>query len=173
MTKLERLFTEHHIPMYMAAFKILNDQQLSEDAVQETFMKSSEQFMLLDENDYFRTRKYLVIACENTAKDIYNRNKKIKEDPTDNIEIFSKEISIDDLIISRENISRIRELISELDDNSRNVILLKTANVNYSIKDIAVVLSISTDAARKRLARARQKIKILLTKEGILHEQQK
>ena len=71
-TKLERLYNKYKNEMFYAANNILQDRQLAEDAVHQTFIKIYDILYKIDENNCRKTRNFLVIICRNISIDMYN-----------------------------------------------------------------------------------------------------
>ena len=71
-----------------------------------------------------------------------------------------------DSLLTREKLERVNEIISSLDEKSR--ITVKMRAEGYSYKEIAQRLSIAESSARTLEFRAKNKIRTILAKEGLL-----
>ncbi len=72
--KVERLYKKYSNIMFSEANKILQDKQLAEDAVQQSFIKIISNLHKIDENNCPQTKNFLVIICINVAKSICKKN---------------------------------------------------------------------------------------------------
>lgn len=159
--KAERLYYKYRKLMYKEAYAVLNDRFLSEDAISESFIRIINNLHKIDENDCPRTRSFLVIICRNVAKDIYKS--RIKESTYDYLEdAVSSDNSAplnnpQDIIISKESIERIAEIISHLDSKYKDVFILRRV-YNMSREDIANIFGINVETVKKRLQRAKAMI---------------
>lgn len=163
-TKVEKLYYQYRKLMYKEAYAILEDKTLAEDAVSESFIRIINNLHKIDENICPRTRNFLVIICRNVAKDIYNsRKNKISYEHTEDI---TNPIYIEDIVINRETVNRIAEIISGMDSKYKDVLILRRA-YEMSREDIAKIFGISVETVKKRLLRANNMIKAKLEKEDV------
>ena len=113
----------------------------------------------INELDCPKTRKLMVITVENISKNIYNRRK--REALVDFTEIdVENESSLDDFydIEIKQDMDNI---LKRLPVDYANILALKSDG--YSPKEIAEILDINYDNARKRLLRAKKSLKKLIT----------
>lgn len=75
-SRLETLYKEHVSCMYKIASRILSDEYLAQDAVQEAFINISNNLEKFHETDCNKTRAFFVIIIRNVSINIYNRRKK-------------------------------------------------------------------------------------------------
>ena len=158
--KFNRLYMLHRQAMYSAAYQILKDAYSAEDAVHNAFLKIISCLDRLDEPDSKASRNYLLIVARNEAIRIYHRNK--PQIPVESVE--EEAVDIQDVQLeaeSREVQKKIYDLISNMDMNYRDILMLK---FYYDLDDreIADTLDISLSNARVRLHRARLKLKAML-----------
>lgn len=73
-------------------------------------------------------------------------------------------------VIQEELADRVRQAISELPDNDREILLMRTYE-GLSHDEIACVLEIETAAARQRYGRALMRLEKLLTRDGLSESQ--
>jgi RNA polymerase sigma-70 factor (ECF subfamily) len=73
-------------------------------------------------------------------------------------------------VIQEELVARVRQAISELPDNDREMLLMRTYE-GLSYDEIACVLEIEPTAARKRYGRALIRLHKLLTQDGLSESQ--
>lgn len=168
--KVERLYKQYKYLMFSQANKILNDKYLSEDAVHQSFVRIIKNLHKIDENNCPRTGRFLVIICENIAKNIYNnrlylntRNVYIEEIDDKEMELCSDPI---DIVIDKESFHIIEEAIGNLPFIYRDILHLKKA-YDCTNQEIVDLLDIPLETVKKRLHRARKKLVQALMKERL------
>lgn len=165
---VERLYTKYNLLMFQQANKILNDCQMSEDAVHEAFIRIINNLHKIDEIDCPRTRSFLVIICENIAKNIYNKKLYLNNQDgyIDEIDFESVDNSNNPLniVIENESVNNIREKINQLNPIYRDIILLKKA-YDFSNEEIVNLLGIPLETVKKRFYRAKKMLMEILEKE--------
>lgn len=168
-SKAERLYYAYRKLMYKVAFDILHDKHLAEDAIGEAFVKIIKNLHKIGEENCPRTKNFLVIICRNTAINMYNkRNKQCYYDETVDTLSDIASPSTEELVITKESILAVSEVIKGLKPIYRDVIFL-TRVYAYSVKDTATLLGISEDAVKKRLSRARTLLSEELKRQKILY----
>lgn len=159
-TKLHSLYELYRQPMYEAAYRILKDSYLAEDAVHNAFLKASECLSRIGSPEEKSSRNYLLILARNAALRIYNRNK--KQIPTETVEEIVPDMQdVEVETESREVMRKVFELIYSLEPSYCDILLLK---FYYEMEDaeIAQTLDISLNNARVRLHRAKTALKVKL-----------
>ena len=157
--KIEQLFNLYSDLMLQHAYYILKDISTSEDAVSEVFLRVIKIIEKINELDCPKTRKLMVIIVENISKNIYSRRK--REALVDFMEIdIENESSLDDFydIEIKQDTDNI---LKRLPVDYANILVLTSDG--YSTKEIAEILDINYDNARKRLLRAKKSLKKLIT----------
>ena len=156
--KIEQLFNLYSDLMLWHAYYILKDIPTSEDAVSEAFLRAIKIIEKINELDCPKTRKLMVIIVENISKNIYSRRK--REALVDFMEIdIENESSLDDFydIEIKQDMDNI---LKRLPVDYANILVLTSDE--YSTKEIAEILDINYDNARKRLLRAKKLLKKLI-----------
>lgn len=156
--KIEQLFNLYSDLMLQHAYYILKDISTSEDAVSEAFLRVIKIIEKINELDCLKTRKLMVIIVENISKNIYNQRK--REALIDFTEIdVENESSLDDFydIEIKQDMDNI---LKRLPIDYANILVLTSDG--YSTKEIAKILDINYDNARKRLLRAKKLLKKLI-----------
>ena len=149
------IYEEYKNLMFHIAYKVLKDIGLSEDCVQEASITIAKNISKLDSVHSVRTRRYIITIVKNKAIDLYRAHHKIVLN-----EVYLDELTLCDNSVQEFEITNNGDLyisILRLSLIYRDVILLKYA-AGYSNKEIASILSISTDVVRQRLARAKKKL---------------
>ena len=156
--KIEQLFNLYSDLMLQHAYYILKDIPTSEDAVSEAFLRAIKIIEKINELNCPKTRKLMVIIVENISKNIYSRRK--REALVDFMEIdIENESSLDDFydIEIKQDTDNI---LKRLPVDYANILVLTSDG--YSTKEIAEILDINYDNARKRLLRAKKLLKKLI-----------
>ncbi|MHB8065220.1 MAG: RNA polymerase sigma factor, partial [Ruminiclostridium sp.] len=166
---MENLYERYSKDMFKVAFRILDDYQLAQDAVQSAFINIIDSIDKIDEVDCNRTRAFVVIIVRNISINLYRKRKKQKDLVLDDIEeiLTNSKENIDESIINEETFNNIATAIKELHPTYADVISLKYF-YDYSDKEIGKMLNISHGNVRIRLYRARQNLIKLLSKSGEL-----
>lgn len=158
LEKTKRLYEKYKHLLLNVANNILYDRKLSEDAVQEVFVKVIYNLHKINEIDCPRTRSFLVIICRNVAIDMYNKRTYLNK-RNDTIDYIAEEIedrakNIDEIVISNENIQRIISAIKGLKPIYRDMLLLNKVH-DFSANEISDMLNIHKDTVKKRITRAK------------------
>lgn len=158
-TKAEQLYYKYRKLMYKEAYAIINDITLAEDCVSEAFVRIIKILHRVDEIDSARTRNFLCITCKNVAKDMLHKiSREIVIESTEKDEMAPQSVQNPlNIAISHEGVEQIAQIISELDPKYKDVIILR-AQYEMRIDEIADLLGIKPETAKKRLYRARKMI---------------
>lgn len=160
--KLARIYEKHKNKMYSAAYAILGDGYLAEDAVHEAFIAIARNIGKLGDAELPETAAYAVRAAKTRALNILEKNKKES--------FFDEEAEIPfeehefDRIIAESELSNIAKAINALPEKYRIVIVLRYLDC-MKPKSIANLLGLKVETVKKRLLRARAMLKDIL-KEG-------
>lgn len=161
--KLARIYEKYKNKMYSAAFLILGDSYLAEDAVHEAFIAIARNIGKLGDAELPETAAYAQRAAKTRALNILEKNRKetfIDED----LDIPFEEREFE-RIISESELSRIADCINLLPEKYRVVIVLRYLD-DMKPRRIAEVLGLNTETVKKRLLRGRAMLKNML-KEGV------
>lgn len=165
----EKLYHRYRKSMFYVAKRILRDFGLAEDAVQESFLRVAKHFEHIQDVDSPETKGYLMIITRNVALDVWRKQRRMAEQSLDEMMVHETEEKAD-LLAGSENVEQtvlhraqreaIREAALRIPATARDVLYLYYV---YGMKtsEIAGLLRISVEAARKRLQRGR----VLLRKE--------
>lgn len=129
--------------------KRVNSKSISEDILQDVFLKIHMNISKLSEEDKLSSWVYQI--TRNSIIDYY-RKKKIS---TDQIPELPEDLS--DSNLNTEFYGCLKSHIQQLDEKDRDAIV-KTAFENVSQKDYAASQNISYSAAKSRIQRARKKL---------------
>ncbi|MBQ8412225.1 MAG: sigma-70 family RNA polymerase sigma factor [Lachnospiraceae bacterium] len=153
-TDLEKTILEYSDFLFRICFLILKNEQDVGDVIQETFiqyMRKNPEF-----NNEEHKKAWLIKVAQNKCKDFLRFHKKHSCVPLDEVE----EWLVDSTEATPSHKAQL-EVIWELDYKLRSVVVLYYIE-GYSIKETADMLGISEVACKKRLERARKKLKEIL-----------
>ena len=164
--KFERLYYQYKRLMYWIANHILDDSHLAEDAVHEAFLKIIKNFHKIGEISCPQTKRFVVIIVRNAARNLLAKESRLRsiqdfgmsgsaddetEQPASMWENLSKGFDeTPDAVLHKE----ILQTVQSLPDWAADVLLL-SAVYGCSTRELAGVLGITIEAAKKRLQRAR------------------
>lgn len=160
-TRMERIIRLYANEMHLQAFMVLRDNEDAQDAVQNAMVNMCKHIKHLPEPQSPRTRIYALEAAKNAAIDIYRRKKRKwkKEIPFD--EAFPEE----DMMPRYDGENKTLKQILELPKRDRDVLMLKYV-YGFEYGEIAKILEISKEAAKKTGQRARRRLEISMGKEN-------
>ena len=165
-TKFELIYEKYRKLMFYIANQILHDDSLAEDAVHDAFIKIIENLDKIHDVNCHTTKSYIIIIVRNHSINLYNSRKKKSCIPIEEVEyMLFEELIIDDMDDNGfEKSSELSKAIMQLPVIYRDVIILKYVH-ELSNQEIGLSLNINEAAVRKRIERAKQKVKILLERE--------
>lgn len=160
LQKIHRIYEKYSKMMYNAAFKILKDKSLAEDAVHDSMICIYNNLHKIDEGNYFATAAFVSTISHNAALDIYNNKMNLKLEP-ESLEIIEDPKNYDPLIhvVELEDVEFVKQSILKLPVKYRDILIHKYY-LDETYTEISKIFNISAETARKRLERA----KILLKK---------
>lgn len=164
--RFTKLYEQYRHLMFYIAQEILKDEQLSEDAVQESFLRIAKNFHKVGEILCPKTRNFTVIITKNVALTMH-KHKHNDMDMDSYIESSSFETT-EDAFDALSN-KLLAECILKLPEMYRDSLYLYHL-YGYSFNEISNLLSVPVETTKKRTQRARSLLKVLLEKEGYHHE---
>jgi len=170
---IEQIYEKYCDMIFLYAYSILHDKNLSEDAVQEVFERIIKYRPDIHTLDSQRIKSYLITICRNVCFDIYKRNNidKAAIPFTEETEAITPDngSSPEAIAVDNDTVMRVKEIIKGLDYIYRDIILL-SASESLTAAQIAEQLNLPVETVKKRLTRARKIIKEQMIKEGLYHE---
>ena len=156
-----KLYESYRKLMHYAAKRILGDDSLAEEAVQEAFLRIAKNFGKVSGADQSATKKFVLIITENAAKTLYRRESRHisgREYPEDmEAAAGALQAAEDPTAAEAENRDAVGRIL-QMPELQQNVLFLH-AVYGFSYREIAALLDISESAARKRVERAREDLK--------------
>ena len=157
--KFEMLYNKYKNLMFTVAQDIFKNEALSEDALQETFIKIAKIVHKIEDIDSHRTKNLTVIITRNTCFDMLDKEKRHRG--LISFEDVKDTAAYDNFDLKSIEKKEIVKAIHKLSNEDSDIIMLKYY-YNFNEKEIAHLIGISYDATRKRLQRARVKLAQLL-----------
>lgn len=162
--KIERIYKKYKQLMYKKAFSILKHEQDAQDALHEAFIRIIKHLHNIHNTDDIKTQYFVMIITENISLKMLKQKNKIQ---SFNIDDFADTLPQTEPS-KFDNVDKItiKNALEQLSEQHYHILCL-TDYLGFSVKQAAVLLSISEDTAYKRLQRARIKMAELLGKEGL------
>ena len=156
-----KLYERYSKLMHYAAKRILGDDSLAEEAVQESFLRIAKNFSKVQDADQPTIRSFVLIITENAARTLRSSESKHNKDrvfPCDGEEPAGSRTAWGNPTAAGAETREAVAHILEMPELQQNVLFLHTV-YGYSYREIAALLDISESAARKRVERAREDLK--------------
>lgn len=174
--KMQRLYEKYNKLVYFYVNEILNNHHLSEEAVQDTYLRILNNLSKINEREETKTVNFIITVAKNVA-----RSKAVKEnkvmpvdfDDAENDYLTKDSFDLEDYILGQDSYDEILSQVNKLDEITLEILRLKYIN-DFSDRMVAQICNLTEANVRVRLHRARQKIKSqLLAKGGQSNEQAK
>lgn len=151
---LENTILKYSDLLYRICFLILKNEQDVGDVIQETFIQYMKKHPNFESEE--KKKAWLIKVSQNKCKDFLRFHKRHSYVPLDEVE---------DVLMGTSDVEPSHKVqleeIWELDYKLKSVVILYYIE-GYSIKETAQMLAISESACKKRLERARNKLKEML-----------
>ena len=159
MDRIETLYLAHRDDIYSYLLWLTRDPSLSEDLLQETFVKA------ISSIGGFRGESSVRTWLFSIARHAWLHQLR-KRRPTESIDDCDIRApgDVDDRLFQRQTLSRTMELLSEKDHRARKIVGLRCQG--YSYCEIAQDLGISENSARVIEFRVKRDLKAALEREG-------
>ncbi|MBE5953943.1 MAG: RNA polymerase sigma factor [Lachnospiraceae bacterium] len=151
---LENTILKYSDLLYRICFLILKNEQDVGDVIQETFIQYMKKHPDFESEE--KKKAWLIKVSQNKCKDFLRFHKRHSYVPLDEVE---------DILMGTSDVEPSHKVqleeIWELDYKLKSVVILYYIE-GYSVKETAQMLAISESACKKRLERARNKLKEML-----------
>ena len=167
-SKFEKLYHRYKKMMIRAAYDILGEVSLAEDATHEAFIRIANNMHKVGEVESARTRKFIMVIVQNVARTIRkNERKYVEMDET--IEAASNE-DVELEILKKLSLESVVSLLDELPIIYKEIVILYWLE-DYSVAEVAKFLNVSPNTIKKRISRGRKIIsEKLMERGGDCHE---
>jgi RNA polymerase sigma factor (sigma-70 family) len=169
---IENLINRHRTKVFTYIVLVVKNQQLAEDIFQDTFIKVIRSLVDGKYKDNGRFVSWVIRIAHNLIIDHFRKEKQINTLSNDDYEadIFnSKKFSdqnIEDLMIRDQITNDVRQLVDELPEEQKQVILLRHYG-GLSFKEIAEQTDVSINTALGRMRYALINLRKLLARKNI------
>ena len=163
-SQFTRLYNYYHKLAFWAANRILKDNYLAEDALQEAFIRIAKNFSKISVKNSLecsKTKNFIVIIVERAAIDIYRKRKKYMANEISAEELEKTAYIMEDLEDEEEN--RIFRAIRSLPKKYSEVLLLRYVN-GFTNSEIAGLLNMKESTVRTNLMRGRKRLEVIIDK---------
>ena len=153
------LYTMYYKAMFNVSFRIVGDQNLAEDVMQESFLKA---FTKLNSyNGTVTFGSWLKKIVINTSINELKKTTKYQTDSlSENIEIF--DLDYDDENYDDLKASNVLKTMQDLKSNYKIILTLFFIE-GYDLEEIAFILNISNENCRTMMSRAKESLRKKLT----------
>ncbi|MDD3839117.1 MAG: RNA polymerase sigma factor [Clostridia bacterium] len=162
MKQIEKLYIEYKQDVYIYLLHLTNNPILSEDLLQETFVKCISSIGNFKGNSSVKTWLFS-IARHLWLQSL--RRKKPELEYNDLLQLYVHD-SLEDSVITKLKVDRIILLLSEKDELTQKVIRMRVIGASYS--EISDKIGISENSARVINFRTKRWLKSVLKKEGLI-----
>ena len=165
--KMTEIYEKHRYALLAYAMKILKNQDLAEDAIHTTFVaiiEQKEKYFYLEE-DILRFKALSIV--KNKSVDILRKLKPNDVLPIEEFELYleSEEKPVEEQVIFTSEYEAILKRLESIDEVSRQVLIMKYYH-GMSYKEISDELGMTTKHIETKIARAKEKVRKLIKKEG-------
>jgi len=166
---VEQIYVKYEKQLYSKSMKYLKNHHDAQDCVQDTvqiIMNGIEKFKIAQDLGYIE--KLITVVCRNCAlnalraKKYKNENEQslcqynYQDDVYEEMDIPDYASCVDKLYISEETCEYLHDLINQLDDKYRDVVLLKSVGLDN--RCISELMHISDNLVSQRYKRAKEKL---------------
>lgn len=156
--KFQRIYDTYRDLMLRVAYRLLENQQDAEDAVQQAFLSIVKNMYKLEIPPHPKTKSYVLLTTESRAIDILR--KRPQDLPLD-------EECVSGLVSPLPGDRGLADAMARLPARYRQVLLLRYDN-DLSNRQIGNLLNMQPGTVQVLLWRAKQKLRTELEKEGII-----
>lgn len=156
--ELSEIYESNMKKFYSIAFSRLHNKQDTEDAIQDAFLAVAKNPDVFFNIPIDKRVSYINVIIRNVSCKIWNEKHKIFENESELYDDIEEHFSTEEIVLDEYACEQVLKFIDTLSDISKSAVYLKI-NLNLKNNEIAKVLGISEEAAKKRLARAITQIK--------------
>jgi RNA polymerase sigma-70 factor (ECF subfamily) len=159
---MERMVRQYYQAVYSYCMTILLNREMAEDATQDVFIKIQDRYFtglqVPDKKAWFLT------VARNHCYDVLRHENRIQSDGEMDESIPSQQFSPEALVLRNEERDLVREGLSQLTIEDRELIVLRDFN-GLSYREVAGQLGISAKTVKWKLFNARRRLACLIGEE--------
>ena len=158
-----KMYERYRKLMHYAAKRILGDDSLAEEAVQEAFLRIAKNFGKVSGADQSATKKFVLIITENAAKALYRRESRHtagREYPEDMEAAGACHAAGDPTAAGAETREAVGRIL-QMPELQQNVLFLHTV-YGFSYREIAALLELPLPTVLSKYHRALKKMRSFL-----------
>ena len=152
-------YRQYHRLVLHQAMQILNKEEWAEEVLQEVFLYIAEHFERFSSVSSYQAARLAVLCTTSRAHNLLRKERKeqeMQEKSTtaarDDVRAFEERMDIERVLLRRERVERMVQVIARLPETYRLPLELKMKD--YTDQEISELLGISMAALYKRLQRA-------------------
>lgn len=158
--KFTAIYEKYRRLMFRVALDILKNREDAEDALQDAFIRISDNLDKIGGADSPRTRSFVMVVTRNVCLNVLRRRR--FESGADIEELnAASDHSVEEEAFSRFGVEELGSALKKLPPDLRDILYL-TVREELPLKDAATLLGITYEAAKSRVRRARKKLAELL-----------
>lgn len=162
--QLQELFAAHVDAVFNVAYRVLWNRADAEDVVQATFVKV---FMRLDQlKDSGRAKPWILQIAYREAIAVIRKRKDVPTDPADMTHTVSSDDGPAEQAVLSDIVDHLSAALERLDDDERMAVILRDVE-QLPMRDVASVLEVGLSAAKMRVHRGRQSLRVILEAQEI------
>lgn len=163
----EYAYNKYKGNMLSIAYRITGNYHDAEEAVSNAFFAIAKNFRKVKERSPQERAAFYCVVAKNSANDLMRKKKRRNEIPLDeDTETEDKNTDVSDEALSDIGYERVVEAIKALPEKYAEVLYLHSVT-GLSSKEIAETLGDTDAGIRKRLERARAKLREILEEQGM------
>ena len=160
------LYEMYYKDVFRTIYYIINDKDISQDLVNESFIRAFDKLHTLKETDKFKP--WICTIATNIARNYLRKERRvISFDTIENV--IEDYVDLEDTVINAINENelkvKIKIALDKLDDSSKQVVILRYFH-NFSYESVAKHLKMKEGTVKSKLNRAKNKLYQLLKIEG-------
>lgn len=146
----QELIAKYHPYVYRFLVKITDDEDISQDLTQETFIKVIRNIDKFDINGSAKFSTYIITLCRNCYIDYYRKSRKTMSDVLIDENLMADEAGIEEMVIDKELNQEVERELEQLPEEQRIAIRLKYIE-GLTLKEIAEKMGVESKTIKSRI----------------------
>ena len=156
----DALFRRYQLPLYVYVYELVRNEQAALDVVQEAFINAARHLASLREDAKFGS--WLFSIAHQKCQQHWRRPQRTEPLDENFAELAANEYGPDDLLIRAEQEEEFMNLLKQLAEIHRSVLLLHFLE-DFSLEEIVRVTGVGVGTVKSRLHYAKKSLRALLT----------